>query len=341
VWQFIGKIRQSTAEIARASVMLLVLRPAADWLPLELARCFAQCIGFFIAVSPTRGRLTYSAMRTAFGFPKMQAFVAAQQWLSRPFLDFVFLRQVVRGRRNCTQWNVKEVSSDAVRRIKESGQPFIVATGHFARESFLGLLLPNILPHRIGIVAAPRPPNSRNPFAFRMGLQYGQILDAMQHVRPNMSFMFTGGIFMRLDNLLRQPGNVVIISVDAYWTGGGPYLGKGSPSQQQSTTGVYVRPFAGIWEYRVATGTATLARLAQCPIVPCVTYMADGDTLVVEWGTPIPPPVSNDKDADAQITDQLIRYIERAVGRRPTQYVLEIGSSRCWNSSTGDWERNP
>ncbi len=321
--------------------MLLVLHPASDWLPRGLALGIAQLVGLLIALSPTRGRTTYLTMRRAFGFSKSKAFWASQQWLARPFRDFVILRRVVRGLEDCTQWKIHETCNEAARRIKESGQPFIVATGHFARESFLGLFLPTVLPHRIAVVAAPLPPRSRDAFAFRMRLQYGQILDAVKCIRPNdLSYMYTGGIFVRLDNCLRQLGNVVVISVDAYWNGGGPYLGKDSPPRHENATGVYRRPFAGSLEYRVATGTASLSRLTQCPIIPCVTFIQDNGTLVVEWGTPIQPPAPHDKDADIQITEKLLQHIERAVGSRPSQYVLDIGSLRRWNSLKSQWQEH-
>lgn len=340
--RYTDRIRRDVYETGLALVMLLVLRPAADHLPRRWARGLAQAVGFLIALSPTRGRATYAGMRRAFGLSRTSAFHASYQWLARPLQDFVILRRVLRGREDYTRWKVHEISSDAVRRIKESGQPFIVATGHFSRESFLGLLLPAVLPHRIGMVAAPPPPRSRDPFAFRMRLQYGQILDAMKHIRPgDLGFMFTGGFLLQLGDRLRQPGNLVMISVDAYWNGGGAYRRDGSSSPPQNMTGVYTRPFAGLLDYRVATGTAFLSRLSQCPIVPCVTFMRGDDTVVVEWGAPIPAPPLNDKDADIRITDQLLQHVERAVGSRPSQYVLDIGSRRRWNSSKSEWEPHP
>ena len=47
------------------------------------------------------------------------AFHASYQWLARPLQDFVILRRVLRGREDYTRWKVHEISSDAVRRIKE------------------------------------------------------------------------------------------------------------------------------------------------------------------------------------------------------------------------------
>jgi lauroyl/myristoyl acyltransferase len=335
----INKIRQDIADVGRALAMLLLLRPAADWLPASWALALAELIGFVIAVSPTRGRATYSTMCEAFGLSGLRAARAAQQWLARPFRDFVVLRRIARGREDCSRWKVREIGNEAVRRLKESGQPFIVATGHFARESFLALFLPAVLPYRIGVVAAPPEPPSRDPFIFRLRVQYGQLLEALEHVRLNdLSLIFTGGVVSRLDRRLRQPGNAVVISVDAYWNGGGAYVSRTAPPVHQGATGLYTRPFIGQLGYRVATGAAALSRIAQCPIVPCVIFMEDDGTRVIEWGMPVPAPAPHDADADVRITNSLLRSIERAVGGRPAQYVLPIGASRRWNALNEKWE---
>ncbi len=168
-------------------------------------------------------------MRRAFGFSKSQAFCASQQWLARPFLDFVVSRRILKDREDWAHLKVQEIGSELAKQIKDSGQPFILATGHFARESYLHLILPTILPHRIGHIIAPVPSRSQDPFIFRMRLQFGQMHDALQHVRPDdLDLMFTGGSLLAVRDRLRKPNNVVIINVDAYWIGGGAYLGKNS-----------------------------------------------------------------------------------------------------------------
>lgn len=332
-------VRKNTAELARGLVMLLLLRPASDWLPRSLARGLAQLVGLLIALSPTRGRSTYLSMLRAFGFSKSQAFWASQQWLARPFLDFVVTRRILNNREDWARWKVQEIGSELAKQIKDSGQPFILATGHFARESFLHLFLPAVLPHRIGFVAAPLPPWSRNPFIFRMRLQYGQLLNALRHVRPDdLDLLFTGGAFSKMLERLGRRDNIVTIAVDAYWMGGGPYLGQDLTSAPKKSTGQYSRSFAGLLVYRIVIGAAAVSRLTQCPILPCSMFQRADGTVVIEWGTPISPPERKDQDADVRVMNQLLNFIERAVGSRPTQYVSEIGASRRWNASRSEWE---
>lgn len=329
-------------ESALLAAVLLVVRPSADVLPRSWARGVARLLAIAMVLSPTQGRAAYSMMRQAFGLSRLRAFVAAQQWLARPLVDFVIVRRVTRGREDFNAWKVIETGNEAFTALKESGRPFIIATGHFARESHLGIFLPRVIPHRIATVAAPPPPLSWNPLETRRRLQYRQLLEAYCHVRPDdLKVAFTGSVSSGLEKILRQPGNVVIIAADAYWKGGGAYADEPPGSPPKGSSILHLRPFAGHLDYRIATGTACLSRLLKCPIVPCVTFMRDDGTIVVQWGEPIEsiaPLVPVDKDADIRITDLLLLDIERAVGLRPSQYVLDIGGSRRWNSSIEQWE---
>jgi lauroyl/myristoyl acyltransferase len=339
----INLVRKSAAELARGLIMLLILRPAAAWLPRSLARGLAQLVGFLIALSPTRGRSTCSIMRGAFGLSKTQAFWVSQQWLARPFLDFVVCRRIINGREDWTRWKVEEIGSKLAMQIKNSDRSFILATGHFARESYLHLLLPTVVRHRVGQTLAPIPPRSPNPFIFRVRLQFGQMLDAVRRIRPDdVDFLFTGTSLLAMRDRLREPRNVVLISVDAYWTGGGAYLGKeiDPASMRGSAARHYCRAFAGLETYRFATGAASISRFAQCPILPCSMFMRSDRTVVIEWGEPISPPARKDQDADIRVMDQILDFIQSAVGCRPTQYVSEFGGSRRWNASKSQWEKH-
>ena len=337
--QFVRSAFRYFYEGTLLGAFVLVLRPSADILPRAWACGVARLMAVAVALSPIQGRAAYSTMRQAFRYSRLRALVTAQQWLARPIVDFVILRRVIRGREDFNAWKVIETGNEAFSTLRESGRPFIIATGHFARESHLAIFLPRIIPHRIAAVAAPPPPLSRRPLAIRRRLHYCQILDALHRVRPEgLSVEFTGGFSSRLDKWLKQPGNVVIISADAYWKGGGAYTDDSLSLPPRDSKGVHLRPFIGHLSYPIATGTAFLSRLAQCPIVPCVTFMPGDRTIAIQWGDPIAPPVQNDKDADTRMTDRLLVDIERAVGLRPSQYVLEIGCSRRWNSSAAQWD---
>jgi lauroyl/myristoyl acyltransferase len=132
------------------------------------------------------------------------------------------------------------------------------------------------------------------------------------------------GVAGRLLEHLKQPGNLVIIAVDAPWPADRP--------------GSFERPFAGHENQSFATGASRLARLAQCPIVTCVSYLEDDGRIVLEWDEPVPPPPAADRSADVRVTSGLLDTIERAVGRRPTQYVLKIGDDRQWDPTTEQWK---
>jgi len=325
-------------ESALLAAVVLALQPAADFLPRTWARAAARILAAAVALSPTQGFEAYAMMRGAFGLSRIRALIAAQQWLARPFLDFVTMRRVIGGREKIHEWKIIETGSEAALKLKDSGKPFIIATGHFARESHLGIFLPQVIPHCITTVAAPLPPNSRDPLERRRRLQYRQLLEALPHVRPQgLKIAFTGGFSSRYDEYLNEPGRVLLISSDAYWKGGGAYRNDASGPRPKAAGGAHIRPFAGLIGYRLATGTAFLSRFVQCPILTCITYMRDDGAVVVEWGEPIPPAASDDKQSDLALTDRLLLDIERAVGLRPSQYVLNIGGSRRWNPAGSQW----
>lgn len=229
------------------------------------------------------------------------------------------------------QWKHAEIGSEAARHIKDSGQSFIVACAHFSQQSRLGLFLPTVLPQDAHIlkVMSPRPPHSLEPVALRLRFQYGQWVDVVQGMHQNCVELFfteneaATAWFPKIWKCLQQPRNVLVIDADTYWAN----------SQR-----VLRRDFAGLRSFSFAVGTAAIARLAQCPILPCTTFIREDGTIVIEWGTPILPPELTDQGADARITGQLIDNIERAIGFKPEQYVLAIGASRRWNAVKDQWE---
>jgi lauroyl/myristoyl acyltransferase len=134
-------------------------------------------------------------------------------------------------------------------------------------------------------------------------------------------FAFTGAgqsaaslIYQRL----HEQGNIVSIHVDAPWP--------------KSPTGSYSRPFAGLRNREFSTGAAQLAALTRCPIVSCVYWQQDEDTVIVEWGAPI-----QQVDDELDAMNLLIHKLEVAIGERPMQYMLSIGGQRCWNEALKRW----
>ena len=209
----------------------------------------------------------------------------------------------------------------------ESGEPWIVATGHFAREGFWCLLLerilPAFLPGVIGLIPTPSTLYNR-----RMRIQFGTIIGSWEYVRPvNRVWIVVGAgksAMRMLAEGLHQPGRVAVLAIDAPCEGGKP--------------GTFARAFAGYRSRTFSTGAARLARLTQATIVSCVMRL-DGDRRVLlEWGPPIAPTEEGDESSDIAIMNRLLDPLEVATGERPTQYVLPFGADRRWNPSVQRWE---
>jgi lauroyl/myristoyl acyltransferase len=109
---------------------------------------------------------------------------------------------------------------------------------------------------------------------------------------------------------LAEPGGVGLVLCDAYW----------------EKPNAYRRPFAGMLIRGFARGAARLARLAQCPIVPFVAVLGRNRYSVrIEWGEPIEPVAQDVRGGDEAVLDVLLDWLERAVGRYPTQYLHPMG----------------
>ena len=307
---------QLAEEVYRWFAMGVILRVAAVSLPESWARNVAKLIGFVLVLSPQSGRQAYRNFKGSFGAGRWQSLRLAQQWLTRPLLDYVVFVRICHNREKMNEWQIVEHNAAPIRSLMESGERLIVATGHFAREAAICLYLAKVLPaFLLGVVA--RLPEQRTLHDRRMRIQFGTILGALHHTRPlDREWIVVGEGASPMKHLLEglnQPGRVVIIAIDAHWEGG--------------KRGSFARPFAGYRSRTVATGAARLARLSQSYTVDCVTWIDDEGRIVIEWGAPIPPPDRADEFADIAVMDRLLAPLEVAIGRRPTQYVLAFGGS--------------
>ncbi len=123
---------------------------------------------------------------------------------------------------------------------------------------------------------------------------------------------------------LERPGCQAIVAVDAYL--------------EEVRRSAYTRPFAGMRARAFSIGSAVFSRMAQCPIVACAPFVDENGTIVLEWGPVIPPPRRDEEAADLRTTNALLDFLEKAVGRRPTQYIFYIGEDRRWNPVFETWE---
>jgi lauroyl/myristoyl acyltransferase len=273
---------------------------------------------------PTSGRDVVTTMRKAFGKAKADARRCAREYLAEPFYTFVVFHRILHGREKPNDWRIVEKNNADVSRLRRSGRSFIVATGHFRRESFLAQTLTPLCPGGIAIVPVPLPGPSLRPHDILERLRFGQYLKVFRYCRPDAVSLDLGGSVRRVLKHLGEPGSQLIMSADAFWRASG-----GS---------AYTRPFAGMKARPFSTGTAALSRLSQCPILPCAGYVESNGTVVLEWGALIEPPARDNAASDKETTDKVLEFLEQAIGRRPTQYVLYIGEERQWNPNFDTWD---
>jgi lauroyl/myristoyl acyltransferase len=283
----------------------------------------AKVLSLSLVVFPSPGMITYCRMREAFGEGRFRSFQLAWGWIARPFRDFVILKRVLYGREDVSNWRIIERNSDEVASLRETGQSFIVATAHFQRAALIATACPRVTPGNFVAVGLPSPREIKSLYDLRLRIQFGTLLTVLSSAwhRP-FEFAFTKSSRSAASLLyerLRERGNIIYIHVDAPW--------------QKSATGSYTRPFAGQRGRDFSTGAAQLAELTQCPIVSCVYWQEDDETVVLKWGSPIQR-VDNEIDT----MNRLIDTLEVAVGERPTQYMLDIGGERRWNPMIQRWE---
>jgi hypothetical protein len=323
IWRMIYIIEQ----LIRIVSMQFALTPAAYVLPREWALAVADIFALFLLILPAPGMDTYWQMRRAYGKGRFESLLLAWGYLARIYRDFVAIKRLSYKRENPFHWKIVERNADDINSLRASGESYIVATGHFAREAIFSMTSPSVTyGHPVQLSLSP-PDRIRRLYDLRVRIQFGtwQKCDFAGWGR-DAEIVFIGPDplpFRTLYDRLRKPGNVVFMHVDAPW--------------KKSQTGSFERPFAGLGNRVFATGAAQLARLTRCAVISCVYMLEEDGTYVLEWGTPIR---CNGRFAenDVDVMNALIDPLEVAVGERPTQYVLGIGSDRRWNPGSRRWE---
>lgn len=292
---------------------------AAATLPRPWAMALADAAGGIAAASPVGRR---AAGRIGVMFGAGQAARITRERLARPFRDHVVMARLARRRERPGDWRVE--SRNAPSLLKDPNATFIVAMGHFARESTIAAYFPSVVPHKLAAVMAPLHKHAPGMRTLRLHVQLGRMADALESVRDGEIEIVEVGqprVVQRLVAHLKQSGACVIIASDAPW-----------PSAKGGVT----RPFAGRALQNYALGTARLARMSQRPIVSCLPVLEEG-RIALHWGAPIEAPAADDQAADVRITHLLLDELERAIGRYPGQYVLALGRDRRWDGERERW----
>lgn len=326
-----AKMNRFMEELVRYLGMRFVLSPAAYMLPRSLAMATAGCLSLFLLVLPTTGAKTYWDFRLAFGRGRLDSLALTLRWLARPFRDYIVFKRSLFGREDASKKRIVERNADGVNELRRSGVSYIVATAHFTREALFALYAPDITKGcAFGLSHLPKE-KARRLEELRIRLQLETLIKASAHWRQDHEVIPVGTgcfPFARICRRLQKPGTVVIIHVDAAW------------ARQERQTGWYQRPFAAHRKRVFATGAADLALVARRPVVSCAYFIEDDGTAVLDWGSPVVPN-HNGCGTNTQIMDVLIDRLEIAVGERPAQYVLSVGSDRRWNGDKKRWESLP
>jgi lauroyl/myristoyl acyltransferase len=308
--------------------MIGILRPVAAFLPYQRALAVARSIAVVSAAMPFYGRARASHIRRTFGrdLDPSEAMRVATEHLARPLCDFVVLRRVlVHGRADFDTWHVEQRSSAVVDALRSSGESFILATGHFSRQACMPLYASEIVSQKITSIVHARKKRTINPYSWWLSHHYGQMLDCLRFAHPDMEFVHPGqiGAYRRLVATLGRTRNAVIVYADA------------PPATRKN--GCYVRSFAGLEARSFATGAARLSRMTGRPIAVCIPYLVDDRTIVLDWIRVIRPPAGGDEKSDIAVTNLILDDIEKAIGQRPGQYVMNYLGERRWNAQAEQW----
>jgi lauroyl/myristoyl acyltransferase len=318
------RIGNTADDLVRAFLMSIVLRLAAFLLPRRAALALARTCGMVMLWMPTSGRKCLRSMQKCFGLRGAEARSLAAEYLARPFCTFVVFDRILHSRERPDVWPIREKNSGEVEALRNSDRPFIIATGHFQRESTWMLYSSIASPGNLAGVFAPLAARSCQPHNIRERVHFGQLLKTLRWFRPDLNLITVGGSTAKMLEHLKSPRSRLVVGVDAFRSAG--------------TGPAFTRPFAGMRTRTFSVGAAMLSRIAQCPLIACVSFVDDDGTIMLEWGRVIPPPDPGELAADRRTTNAILDCIEEAIGRRPTRYVLYFGEERRWNPIVGAWE---
>jgi lauroyl/myristoyl acyltransferase len=116
--------------------MLFVLRPAAAALPYARAMAVARFLGHVHARTPGYSQARVKQMGEAFGVGGGEAARPAARQSSRFLCDSVAVRRALLGAADMDRRRIMQLKNDSIDRVLQSGESFILPTGHFSRQAF-------------------------------------------------------------------------------------------------------------------------------------------------------------------------------------------------------------
>ena len=312
-----------TADMGRY-VMARGMFAVADYLPRRASGAIAGTIAAAECTLTRRGRALQAEGRLVFGLSSRKSWQVARRTMLVPYLDLIDLRRISTRRDDLRTWKPEAVNDEAFRAMLTSGQPVLVAGGHFAFTPLvatLHLTVPEI--HGTAVAAPIEPFRWRGEVLLRR-LTLGMIHSLAEVLRPGaaqISYVGERDVQGEMLEELGKPGGVGFVMIDTDWR---------KPK-------AHVRPFCGIERAYFAVGAARIARLAQAPVFIVVPERTGMRSARVHYYGPFTPPPKDDAASDRAFTDELLDELERCVGRFRENYPRPVGWSRRWDAPSERW----
>jgi len=315
------------ADLLRGLMLLLIFRPAAFVLPERFIWGLAYCCATVFVVLQASGRRMAHDYRAAFGVSRGVALKMAIRTHATRFHEFSYLQKIILRWIDPFSSPVHIEASDEARAIVAGSGSFMVALAHFERTKAVAAIFhPTVFDGRpVHAVAFKLPNLVFLPHLWRMSLQLRQLLRATRQARPHgLEFVYLGGATGKLIDTLRTQRAMATVNIDAHWPRG----------RSSSLT----RPFAGATHRTFSTGSAKLARMSGAPLLLAIPMMSDdGDAVRMRLFGPFHSNATSEDQRDIEVTQRMLDVIEREVGERPCEYLLDIGGDRRWDPGAQRW----
>jgi len=329
--QLLRALVDERADLVRGLLLVLVFRPAAYLLPRRWIWPVALCFATLFVLLMADGRRLVREFGFIFGVGRTAALKLAITSHAKRMNEFSLQQKMISRIYRPFDVPVRLEASDEARRIIAGPGSFVVAQAHFERGTAATTVFngANFDGRDMFVVAIKVPRFVPMPHIWRIGLQLRQLMRTCLALRPQgLEFVHTGGAVTGLVDKLQSQRIMVSINVDAHW------------SRNRSST--LERPFCGALKRSFSTGAAKLARLANVPLLLALPVLdSDPRQVRLRLFGPYTSEAAVPEQRDVEISQKLLDVIEREVGLRPCEYVLEIGAARRWDGESNRWVQPP
>jgi lauroyl/myristoyl acyltransferase len=327
VKQVLSALFYERADLVRGLMLVSIFRPVAYLLPQFLIWGLALVLATAFVILMSSGRRLVREFMVIFGVAWAAALRLAIRSHAKRFNEFALQQKMIARLYKPGKLPVHFEVTDEARAIIDGPGGFVLAQTHFERGSAAAAVFveKTFNARTFYTVAFKLPRWIPLPHLWRNSLQLRQVMRACQAIRPRgLEFVYTGGAFNALVERLRTEHVIVSINIDAHW------------GRNRSTS--LERPFCGALKRTFSTGAAKLARLSNAPLLLAMPVLGpDHREVRMRLFGPFRSDAATAEQQDVEITSAMLDLVEREVGMRPCDYVLEIGAERRWETESQRW----